>query len=257
MNNNYLIWGLVAVAIVVGLLMMNRQSSLVNKPQPKGSSVGTSKTAVVDYNPIINPNDFVAKIDNKYFTLTPGTKITYQKKTEEGNERIDLVVTNETKKIMGVTTTLVQDTVYLNDKLKEDTKDWYAQDKMGNVWYFAEAVDNFENGKLADHKGSFEAGVDGAKPGIIMKANPQIGDNYRQEYYKGVAEDYAQVVALDKTITIAKGTYKNCLQTKDKSYIDLTLDENKYYCPDVGYVTLEEKAVKGGLEKLELVSVLH
>ena len=113
-----------------------------------------------EYNPVINPSDFISKVDNKYFVLEPGTKFTYENKTDEGLERIEVTVTNEVKKVMGVTVTVVRDKVWLNNELVEDTKDWYAQDKEGNVWYFGEDVDNYESGKLKDHKGAWEAGVD-------------------------------------------------------------------------------------------------
>ena len=206
-----------------------------------------------EYNPVINPNDFISKVDNKYFVLEPGTKFIYENKTDEGLERIEVTVTNEVKKVMGVTATVVRDKVWLNNELVEDTKDWYAQDKEGNVWYFGEDVDNYESGKLKDHKGAWEAGVDGAKPGIIMLANPKVGDSYRQEYYKGEAEDMADVIAIGKKVTVSSGTLDDCLQTRDWSKIESTANEYKYYCPAVGFVVLEE-SVKNGREKVELVS---
>jgi hypothetical protein len=202
------------------------------------------------YDPVINPADFVDEITNKYFTLKPGKKFTYR--NSAGTERIEIVVTRETKKIMGVTATVVRATEWRSGVLKEDTRDWYAQDKEGNVWYFGEAVDNYVNGKLNDHAGSWEAGVDGAKPGIIMLARPKVGETYRQEYYKGQAEDMGTVVALNKKVRTPAGAFDNCLQIRDWSRIE-TASEYKYYCPAVGFLVLEESTTPGG-GKVELVA---
>ncbi|MFH1232124.1 MAG: hypothetical protein V1709_11590 [Planctomycetota bacterium] len=204
----------------------------------------------LEYNPAINPGDFVSKVDNKYFTLKPGTKFVYENKTDEGVERIEVVITNETREIQGVKTMEVRDRVWVNNELIEDTRDWYAQDKDGNVWYFGEAVDNYRNGKVVNHNGAWEGGVDGAKPGIIMKAHPKVGDSYRQEYYSGKAEDMADVVALDKKVTVRGRTFEGCLQTRDWSKIEKG-SEHKYYCPEVGFVVLEES----GQERIELVDI--
>ena len=119
------------------------------------------------YAPEFKPDNFVAKVTNKYFALAPGRKFSYVKKVANGMERTEIIVLNETKTVMGVTTVVVWAREWLNDKLKEDTKDWYAQDKDGNVWYFGEAVANYKDGKVDNHAGSWEAGIDGARPGII------------------------------------------------------------------------------------------
>jgi hypothetical protein len=116
-----------------------------------------------------------------------------------------------------VIATVVWDREWLNDALIEETYDWYAQDKEGNVWYLGEDSKEYENGKAANSKGSWEAGVDGAKPGIIMKGDPKIGDSYRQEYLKGKAEDMADVVALSESVAVPFGTFTDCLKTRDWS----------------------------------------
>jgi hypothetical protein len=190
-------------------------------------------------------------IDNPYFTLIPGTTFTYQTKTEDGTEKDMVIVTNETKEILGITTTVVWDRVWLDEELTEETFDWHAQDKQGNVWYMGEDSKEYENGKVVSTEGSWEAGVDGAKPGIIMEANPQVGDSYRQEYYPGHAEDAAKVVSLNETVKVPFGTFTNCLQTKDVSLLEPTQDEDKYYCTSVGGVTLEVANDSG--ERTELI----
>ena len=110
----------------------------------------------------INPADFVVAVDNPYFPLIPGTRYVYEGMTEDGLERIEIEVLSETKDVVGVATTAMRDTVYVDGEMIEDTFDWFAQDKDGKVWYFGERVSNYENGELVDEAGSWEAGVDGA-----------------------------------------------------------------------------------------------
>ena len=224
--------------------------ALVGSPALSQSTTSAENT---EYNPTINPADFVPNVAHKYFTLKPGTKLTYKNQSFWGTERIEIAVTREIKKCMGVTTTVVRVREWWNDKLTEETRDWYAQDKEGNVWYFGEAVDNYKDGVLTDHRGSWEAGIDGAKPGIIMLKDPKVGDVYRQEYYKGRAEDMGTVVALGKKISVPHGTYENCVQIRDWSPLE-SGSEYKYYCPGVGFLVLEEPALLG-MKKTELVSV--
>jgi len=214
---------------------------------------GCVQQQTTEYNPVINPSNFVSVIDNPYYTLTPGTSYIYQSETDEGIEKDIVVVTNGTKKILGVTTMVVWDRVWLNDKLIEETLDWYVQDKEGNVWYFGEDSKEYENGKVVSTEGSWEAGIDGAKPGIVMEAHPKIGDSYRQEYYKGKAEDMGDVIALGESVTVPYGTFKDCLKTRDWSKVEPTSNEYKYYCPDAGIVVLEVVAESG--EKTELIDI--
>ncbi len=138
-------------------------------------------------------------------------------------------VTRDTKKIMGVDTVVVHDTVTLDGKPSEDTFDWYAQDRDGNVWYFGEATKEFTDGKV-DTSGSFEAGVDGAFPGIVMPAHPHVGDKYRQEFAKGVAEDTGEVLSLNSSETAPlTGAGDNLLKIADSDLLDPTAPaENKY-----------------------------
>ncbi len=195
------------------------------------------------YNPIINPADFVG-VDyiknhpNQYFPLKPGTIYVYDGDTEKGNEQVVVTVTDQTKVILGVTCIVVRDTGTVDGKLAEDTIDWYAQDISGNVWYFGEnALEYNEDGLIVSLGGSWIAGVDGAKPGIIMKANPQVGDLYRQEFALGVAEDMAQVLALNQSTRVTAGTtYNNCVETKDFSPLEPDAVEHKFYAPGVGNV---------------------
>ncbi len=203
------------------------------------------------YNPIIIPAFFVAQVDNPYFPLVPGTTFFFEADTPDGFEEIETIVTHETKQILGVTCIVVHDIARLDGEIIEDTLDWYAQDCRGNVWYFGEFSTTYENGVATGTEGSWEAGVDGAKPGIIMEAHPKVGDTYRQEYYAGVAEDKADVLSLNRSVNVAYGSFDNCLKTRDYSPLDPTLNEFKYYAPGVGQVLTRE----GEGVRVELVNV--
>jgi hypothetical protein len=205
------------------------------------------------YNVTVDPTEFVDVINNQFFTLVPGAVFTYQGVTDEGIEKNIVTVTHEKKNILGVMATVVWGREWLDGVLIEETYDWYAQDKEGNVWYLGEDSKEYEKGKVATSKGSWEAGVDGAKPGIIMKANPRIGDSYRQEYLKGEAEDMAEVVTLSESVTVPFGTFTDCLKIRDWSKIEPDVNEYKYYCAKVRGLVLQENIEDR--EKIELINV--
>lgn len=191
-----------------------------------------------DYAVEIDPANFVTGIDNPYLPRIPGSRYVYEGQTTEGLERVELEVLAETRQVMGVTTTIVRDIVYLDGVLVEDTRDWFAQDKAGNVWYFGEDVDNYEDGLLVDHAGSWEAGVDGALPGIYMYADPagQIDQTYRQEYYAGEAEDMATILSVSEQVTVPYGSYENVLQTRDFTPLEPGVEEHKFYALGIGEI---------------------
>jgi hypothetical protein len=213
--------------------------------------VGASPTAAT-YNPQIDPANFVSVVDNPLYPLKPGTVWEYTVSKEGTSEKVVITVTRETKKILGVATTVVHDVVTEAGKVVEDTWDWYAQDREGNVWYFGEATTKTEGGKSST-EGSWLAGVSGARPGVIMEAHPKVGDSYRQEYAPGVAEDRADVLSLNESVTVRKGSFTGCLKTKDYSPLKTDLVENKVFCSGVGQVLVVH--VKGPAEREELVAI--
>ncbi len=148
---------------------------------------------------------------------------------------------------------MVNDVVEEDGEVVEDTLDWYGIDKRYNIWYFGEIALNFEDGELADIEGSWTSGVDGAKPGIIMKADPQVGDVYRQEFLLGDAEDMGEVLSLTESARVPYGAFDNCLMTKDYTPIEPGVFEHKYYAPGIGPV-LEVNPETG--ERVELVEIL-
>jgi hypothetical protein len=196
------------------------------------------------YAPRIDPSEFTTTIDNEYFPLKAGTTFIYQ----GGAERSEMSVTSETKKVMGVECVVVDHKEWEGEKLIEKTYDWFAQDKEGNVWYFGEDTKEYKNGEVVSTKGSWEAGVDGAKPGIIMQAHPKVGQTYRQEYYKGEAEDMAKVLRLNDSVAVPYGSFDHVLVTKEWTPLEPSYHEHKYYARGVGHV------YGGGLELVEVKS---
>jgi len=212
----------------------------VGSAQPLGLGFRIASRSDEDHRPVLSddrPVGLPTKIDNPYFPLTPGTRTISEAATADGLQRTTTDVTRDTRKVMGVDTVVVHDTVTVDNEPLEDTFDWYAQDRDGNVWYFGEVTKEYKDGSV-DTAGSFEGGVNGALPGIIMPAHPQVGDQYRQEYAKGVAEDTGEVLSLTGSETTPfTGPAKDLLVTKDSDLLDPTgPGENKYYARGVGLI---------------------
>ena len=205
------------------------------------------------YNPEIDPANFVADIDNPLLPYIPGTIWSYEAETEDGLETIVVAVTGATREILGVTCTVVHDMVYLDGELIEDTFDWYAQDVTGRVWYFGELSYELEDGVIVNLEGSWEAGVDGASPGIVMPGAPMVGLVYRQEFLLGEAEDMGEVVSHNETVSVPYGDFTGALMTYDFAPVEPDVLEAKFYVPGVGLV-LEVDQETG--ERAELVDVV-
>ncbi len=208
------------------------------------------------YDPQIDPAMFVDPSEigntvapNPYYPLTRGVTRIYQ----GGGETVTVTVTEDTKVILGVTCAVIRDVVEENGEVIEDTKDWYAQDVLGNVWYFGESVKDFSDGELVSIAGSFTAGVDGDKAGIIMKAAPTVGEVLRQEFSLGNAEDMAEFLSFTGSATVPAGSFDgNVWVTKEFSPIEPGIFATKYYAPDIGSI-LEVSSTTGA--RLELVEV--
>jgi hypothetical protein len=200
-----------------------------------------------------SPSDFVTRIDNKYFPLRPGTTFLFRGTQEGKARRVSVFVTHKTKTILGIRAVVVLDQVFVDGKREEKTFDWYAQDKHGNVWYLGEDSSDFVNGKWVRSDGSWETGVKGAKAGIVMKANPSVGDVYRQEYYAGHAEDMAKVLSRNKSVSVPYGSFEHALETSEWTPLERGVLEHKYYVKGIGNV--RTIMVKGGSEEEHLVSI--
>jgi hypothetical protein len=207
------------------------------------------------YEPVL-PTEWVIGVTNPFFPLVPGTTLNYSAQTSDGLERITVEVLTNTRTVNGVTAVVVRDRVYLDGTLIEDTYDWYAQDVEGNVWYLGEDSKVIENGVVVSTEGSWEWGVDGALPGVIMWADPaaKVGIAYRQEYYAGVAEDWGQVISLGQTVVVPYGRLTDCLQTKDWNGLESGGAEYKYYCPQLGLALETTPSGSGRVELIERLS---
>jgi len=239
---------------VLGLILTSLGAVTANASQPTFSPHVGAPTSATKYpcNKSIDPEEFVRRIDNPYYPLRPGT-VFYYTGTKAGVAQSDVVtVTYDTKKIIGVTTVVVQDQAFEDGELIESTIDWYAQDDDGNVWYFGEAVKEYENGVVVSTEGSWQAGVNGAKPGIIMEGHPHVGDTYFQECAPDVAQDMAKVISMNKNVKVPYGSFDDVLQTKDTSALDPGIVEDKYYASGVGFI--KEVATD---EQLVLVNIKH
>jgi hypothetical protein len=203
--------------------------------------------------PVFDPNNFVAVVDNPYYPLPVGRSLVYSGIKDGQSQRDTVTVTNQTKVILGVTATVVSDIADHNGAILERTSDWYAQDKQGNVWYLGEDTVHFLAHGKADTSGSWEAGVNGAVPGIIMEANPQIPDAYRQELLAGEAEDTAWIVDRGTTIRVPYGRVTNVLTTLEATRLEPGAYDQKLYGPGIGIVL--EQSLSGDPEYAKLESV--
>jgi hypothetical protein len=207
------------------------------------------------YHPHIDPADFSPNVTNGLFPLTPGTTLVYTG-TKDGKQALDLfATTSRTRVIDGVTTRVVEDRLYLNNRLHERTSDYYAQDRCGNVWYFGEDTAELDrHGNVTSTEGSFHAGVDGAEPGVFMQANPQVDRKFRQEWYQGHAEDQFSVIDRSTPVTVPYGSFDHALRTRELTVLEPAVLDNKYYVEGIGEVA--EVSVQGPHEVLRLVEII-
>jgi hypothetical protein len=202
------------------------------------------------YAPRIDAATFSATITNPYLPLHPGNRWIYEGRSDEGVERKVVEVTDEVRTVMGVPCVVVKDTVTLDGQLHEDTTDWFAQDAAGTVWNFGEATRKRGDDGQFTPAGSWEAGVNGALPGVVMPADPRPGAPYRQEYLPGEAEDMARILAVDGSLRVPYGSYVQVVVTRDWSPLDPGVAEHKHYAPGIGLI--REEAVEGESYRIDL-----
>ena len=195
-------------------------------------------------------DNFKEAVQNPFLPLVPGTILTYRQETPEGVETNTVEVTHDTKTILGVTTYVVHDQVFLEGALSEDTFDWMASDKDGNVWYFGE--DTKELGPPVSTQGSWEAGKNGAQPGILMLALPKVGNSYYQENAPGVVADQGKVIDLSATVTVPYGTFTNCVKTQEWTPLEPGNRAFKVYAEGIGTVVEIPNKSEG---RVELITV--
>jgi hypothetical protein len=238
-----------AAGLLAACALAGAPASGAGRPAPPAWTLHGS------YSPVIEPANFVASVNNRYFPLRPGTAFHYRGVRDQAAQTDDMIVTGKVKYVVGVKCTVVEDTVSENGKPVERTYDWYAQDKQGNVWYMGEDSLELKNGRFVRADDSWEAGVKAAKPGIIMPGRPRAGMVYRQEYYPpGGALDQARVLGTSGPMHVPAGSFGTVLVTIEWSPVEPQL-EKKYYAAGVGEI--REQVVQGGHEQFQLVKVTH
>jgi hypothetical protein len=238
-----------AIAALLGLAV----AAVAAFAAQAGVSSGGGRCAT--YRPHIpSPSQFSKVIDNPYFPLPAGRTLVYRG-VENGRKELDRVhVTSRTKRIEGISATVVDDNVYEPiGRLAERTFDYYAQDDRRNVWYLGEDTREFLPGGKVDTSGSWLTGRNGAKPGLIMEADPRVSDAYRQECRSGEAEDLAWVVDRGGSNRVPYRTFHHVLRSLEFSRLEPAIVDQKVYGPGVGAIS--ERQLSGGHEKLSLVRV--
>jgi hypothetical protein len=197
---------------------------------------------------------FAARVDNPWFPLKPGTTLLYRGVKDGEPSRDVFAVTHATKTIEGVACTVVSDKLYLRGRLAERTRDWYAEDRTGNVWYFGEATAELNpDGSVTSTEGSWQSGVGGARAGIFMPAHPHPGQTGVQEIYKGHAQDHFRVLSLSADVHTPAASSRRALLTREWTPLEPGVVDHKLYVQGVG--TVLEQTIKGGDERNELVAV--
>lgn len=212
-----------------------------------GSSSGSS------YEPVLDPANFVSTIDNPYYPLPVGRTLVYEGFRDGQTQTDTIKVLDQTKVVEGITARVVSDVATHDGTLLEKTFDWFAQDKQGNVWYLGEDTTAYGRNGKTDTSGSWEAGVNDAEPGLIMEANPQIPDGYRQEYLAGQAEDTAWISGQGGSVKVPYGTVRDVLTTLEATQVEPGIYDQKIYGPGLGIVV--EQSLTGPVEYAKLASV--
>ncbi len=231
-------------------------STPADPPAPEAAPAAGAE-AVIDpgdggrYRPEIDPGHFVDAIDNPYLPLAVGSRWVYEGDSDGETEQVEVVVTDERRDILGIGAVVVRDTVRIDGEVVEDTFDWFAQDRDGNVWYLGEDSHEIEDGRVLNAEGSWEAGVDGALPGIVMPARPSVGDAFRQEFAAGEAEDMGEVLGVGEVRDIGLGRYDDVVVTRDWTPLEPEVVEEKWYAAGVGKIY--ETHTAGGSGTVELV----
>ncbi|HEV2878920.1 MAG TPA: hypothetical protein VGW96_04985 [Candidatus Eremiobacteraceae bacterium] len=187
-------------------------------------------------NPMFSPHTMASSITNEFFPLTPGVMFVYTGKEDGKQAREEIQVLSKSTVINGVKVITVRDVVYLDGQLRERADDWYAQDASGNVWYLGEDTKEFENGRVVSTAGSWKAGENGATAGIMMPARPRIGTSYHQEYAPKIAQDEAQVTALNALVTVPYKRFSVTVCTRESSPLEAGSLEHKCYAKGVGLI---------------------
>jgi hypothetical protein len=237
----------VSCAVTGGAAAASAMPTATQAARPIMSGAGPGWSAT------LGPSDFVPRVTNPWFPLQPGSEWHYTG-SKDKTKTVDVVTaTHKTRRILGVATTVVHDVVSVKGRPEEVTDDFYAQDRHGNVWYFGEETKELNSqGKITSTEGSFQAGVNGARAGVLIPGTPEVGLVGRQEFRKGEAEDHFEVLDLKASVSVPFVSSRQALRTREWTPLEPGVIDNKYYVRGIG--TVREIAVKGPVERLRLVS---
>ena len=248
---------MVVLALVAGCSSNQASTSEGTTPSPPSSSTAPSPTPTASssaYRVEVVPARFSAKVTNPWFPLPVGRTWEYRGSDEDGRVRELVTVSDETEKVGGVTCRVVLDRLFRGDAVVETTKDFYAQDRQGNVWYFGEDTAELEDdGSMVTTEGTWHYAVAGAQPGIVMTAVPAVGDTHRQEYLPGYAEDFYAVDRLGAATSTPYKRFTGLVQTQEWTPLEPDVVSRKLYARGIGLV--KELNTKGPQESLSLVAV--
>jgi len=247
-TNKQVAAAVISAAAILAAAICGAQPVSAVAARQHGSPAGAAQGPAIIALP--GPSGFAKKIDNPYSPFLSGMRWVYGGGTPEQQERIVVKVLGRTKLIEGITATVVRDTVTVDGEVIEDTFDWYAQDLRGRVWYLGEDTREYENGQVTSTEGSWQAGVDGARAGIVMFAHPEVGEPYRQELYAGHAEDQAKFLTLNTRVATRAGVFAHVRMTEDTTPLDAAITEVKFYAPGVGIVLELDLAPEAGRTEL-------
>lgn len=241
------------------LLLCGAVSSCSSGPPPSASASGStaaprSEQLPQGSDPVqLDPAAFSVTISNPYWPMEAGDRWVYRETDDDGRElRVEVTVLDQTSTVaLGVEARVVHDLVTEDGATVEDTFDLYAQDVKGNLWYFGEDTKEYENGEVVSTAGSWEAGIDGALPGILVPAQPHPGAAYRQEYLAGEAEDAAVVLSVSEKAETPAGAYSDVMLTRETTPLEPDVSELKLYAPGVGPVSTVQ--ISGGTSREVLV----
>jgi hypothetical protein len=240
--------------LVAAVTLSLTTAALVACSSDSGTEGNASSTPTTPIGSRLDPSNFALPVDNPYFPLRPGTTYRHEG-VKEGRRAVDVfTVTARAKEILGVTNVVVVDKLYVDGRLEEIAHDWYTQDRQGNVWYFGETIKEFDRkGNQVPAKGAWQAGVDGARPGIVMPARPTVGVVFRPEYYMGKAEDRYRILDLSANVATPYGSFSNVLVMSEQTRLEPGVLGLKYHAR--GFGQIKESVAKGPQESLSLVSV--
>jgi hypothetical protein len=199
--------------------------------QPRGAPAKSGGAWQEEFN--LSSCNLQTKGRNEYFVLEPGFRL----ELEGDGEKLHITVLDETKKIAGVETRVVEEREWKDGELYEVSRNFFAIcEQTKDVFYFGEEVDFYKKGKVTHHDGTWLAGEKGNRPGLIMPGKPQVRMRYYQEIAPGVAMDRAEVMSLDETCKTPAGTFKRCLRVRETTPLELLASEDKYHAPGIGLV---------------------